>query len=192
MLQAIGLSKRFGAGAKGTLAVDNVSFTVRPGEVFGLLSENGAGKTTTLRMLATVLRPTAGTAKVMGHDIIAQPHLVRRQIGVVAADTGVYDRLTPFEIVRYFGRLSDLDETTIRRRTYEIFERLDMTRFADQRAWQLSKGTKQKVNIARALIHDPPVLLLDEPSAGLDVPSIRVVEEFVLEVFVRLVGGDRA
>jgi len=178
LIEAHGLTKRY-RGA--VLAVDDLDFTARPGEVFGLLGENGAGKTTTLRMLATVLQPTAGTARIMGHDIVKEPELVRRRIGVVAAETGVYDRLTPYEIVRYFGRLNDLNEATIKRRAEEIFERLDMTDFVHRRSGQLSKGMKQKVNIARAMINDPPVLLLDEPCAGLDVTSSRAVDDFILE-----------
>jgi len=178
LITTTGLTKRYGTGV---LAVDSISFTARPGEVFGLLGENGAGKTTTLRMLATVLRPTSGTAEVMGYDLLNEPQQVRRHIGVVAAETGVYDRLTPYEIVQYFGRLNDLDEATIRSRAREIFERLDMTGFADRRSGQLSKGMKQKVNIARAMINNPSVLLLDEPCAGLDVTSSRAVDDFILE-----------
>lgn len=184
MLQAIGLTKRFRSPRRGghdVVAVDNVSFEARPGEVFGLLGENGAGKTTTLRMLSTILEPTAGTAKVMGFDIVQEPEQVRRYIGVVATDTGLYDRLTPREILRYFGELNDLDRATIERRSNELFKRLQMTEYADRRAGQLSKGTKQKVHIARAMINDPPVLLLDEPTAGLDVTSSRAVDEFILD-----------
>lgn len=181
MIEAIGLTKVFGSGSKSVTAVKGVSFQARPGEVFGLLGENGAGKTTTLRLLATVLAPTAGTAKVMGYDIVNEPELVRRQLGVVAAETGVYDRLTPREIVRYFGQLFDLDRETIEERSRDLFRRLDMEEFAGRRSGQLSKGTKQKVNIARAMISDPPVLLLDEPTAGLDVTSARTVDEFILD-----------
>ncbi len=163
------------------VAVSEVSFSARPGEVFGLLGENGAGKTTTLRMLSTVLEPTSGTAKIMGHDIVKEPEEVRRHIGVLATDTGVYDRLTPREILGYFGELHDIDRATIARRSDDIFRRLGMTEYADVRAGKLSKGTKQKVHIARAMINDPPVLLFDEPTAGLDVTSARAVDEFILE-----------
>ncbi len=178
MIEAIGLSKRYRGKV---LAVRDVTFSARPGEVFGLLGENGAGKTTTLRMLSTVLVPTSGTARIMGHDITSEPEMVRRHIGVVATETGVYDRLTPREIIRYFGDLHDLDRSTIESRSRQLFERLGMEEFADRRAGQLSRGMKQKINIARAMISDPPVLLLDEPTTGLDVTSSHSVHEFILE-----------
>ncbi len=183
MIEAIGLTKRFAPSKRGgrpVEAVNGASFMARPGEVFGLLGENGAGKTTTLRMLSTILEPSAGTARVMGYDIMREPERVRRSIGVVATDTGLYDRLTPREMLRYFGELNDLDRATIARRSDELFELLGMVEFADRRAGQLSKGTKQKVHVARAMISDPPVLLLDEPSAGLDVTSSRAVDDFIL------------
>ncbi len=184
MIEAIGLGKRFrsaGRGAGEVVAVDNVSFEARPGEVFGLLGENGAGKTTTLRMLATILEPTSGTARVMGFDVVREPEEVRRRIGVVATDTGLYDRLTPREILRYFGELNDIDRATIDRRARKLFALLEMEEYADRRAGQLSKGTRQKVHVARAMISDPPVLLLDEPTAGLDVTSSRAVDDFILD-----------
>jgi sodium transport system ATP-binding protein len=132
-------------------------------------------------MLSTVLVPTSGTARIMGHDITSEPEMVRRHIGVVATETGVYDRLTPREIIRYFGDLHDLDRSTIESRSRQLFERLGMEEFADRRAGQLSRGMKQKINIARAMISDPPVLLLDEPTTGLDVTSSHSVHEFILE-----------
>lgn len=161
--------------------MDGVSFTAAGGEVFGLLGENGAGKTTTLRMLATVLEPTAGTATVNGYDLVSQAATVRRQIGVVSAEPGVYDRLTPREHLFYFGALNDLSRAQVRRRAEELIGRLGMDDFADRRAGQLSRGMKQKVALARALLTDPPVLLMDEPTAGLDVTAGRVVEEFIAE-----------
>ena len=136
MVQVQGLTKRF----KNLTAIDQVSFTCRPGEVFGLLGENGAGKTTTLRMLATVLQPTAGTAVINGHDLVRTPEKVRSLIGVLSGDGGIYDRLTARENVRYFGRLHDMDDATIRRHTEEIFKMLDMTEYADRRAGKFSKG----------------------------------------------------
>jgi sodium transport system ATP-binding protein len=183
LIEVSSLTKAFrpARGKGGTVvAVRELSFVARPGEVLGLLGENGAGKTTTLRLLATILAPTSGTATVMGHDIIKAAAAVRRIIGVVATGAGVYDRLTPREILRYFGELNDLDRITIRRRTDILFEALRMTEYADRRAGQLSQGTKQKVHVARAMIADPPVLLLDEPTAGLDVTSSRAVDEFIL------------
>lgn len=184
MIQTDGLTKRFAPPKRGrpeVVAVNKVSFEARPGEVFGLLGENGAGKTTTLRLLSTILAPTAGTARILGYDIVKEPEQVRRLIGVVATDTGLYDRLTPREILRYFGELNDVDRATIERRSNELFAKLQMEEYADRRAGQLSKGTKQKVHVARAMISDPPVLLLDEPTAGLDVTSARAVDNFIIE-----------
>ncbi|MDQ7794771.1 MAG: ABC transporter ATP-binding protein [bacterium] len=179
MLEVRGLSKRFGRA--GILAVDGVSFAAAGGEVFGLLGENGAGKTTTLRMLATVLQPTSGTATVNGHDLVTEATAVRRQIGVVSSEPGVYDRLTPREHLFYFAGLHDLPRAEAGRRADRLISRLGMEEFADRRSAQLSRGMKQKVALARALLTDPPVLLMDEPTAGLDVTSARVVEEFIEE-----------
>lgn len=176
MVEVRELSKRFGD----VLAVDGVSFACRPGEIFGLLGENGAGKTTTLRIIATLLTPTSGTAVVNGFSVTTEPAEVRRSIGLISADSGLYDRLTPRETVRYFGRLYDMDDRTIRRRSEEIFELLDMKDYADRRTGQFSKGMKQKVSIARTLVHDPPVLLLDEPTAGLDVSAVKMIDDFIL------------
>lgn len=175
MVEVQSLTKTFGK----LTAVNRVNFRVRPGEVFGLLGENGAGKTTTLRMLATVLTPTSGTARVGDFDLVREPEKVRRQIGVLSGEGGVYDRLTARENVRYFGRLHDVDDATIARRTSELFDILEMNEYADRRAAKFSKGMKQKVSIARTLIHDPMVLLFDEPTAGLDVTSARVVTEII-------------
>ncbi|MEW6724722.1 MAG: ATP-binding cassette domain-containing protein [Bacillota bacterium] len=175
MVIAEKLTKRFG----NLTAVDRVSFQCRPGEVLGLLGENGAGKTTTLRMLATILEPSEGTATVAGYDLRRQPEEVRRNIGIVFGEGGLYDRLTARETVRFFGRLHGMDDQTIAARTDELFRLLDLAEAADRRTGKFSKGMKQKVAIARALIHDPPVLILDEPTAGLDVTSSRVVDELI-------------
>ncbi len=171
MIEVEGLTKQFGERS----AVDDVSFTVRPGEVFGLLGPNGAGKTTTLRMLCTVLKPTAGFATVAGHDVVREPAAVRRVVGFLSANTGVYDRMTARELVAYYGRLYGLTGAKLRDRLDELFTTLDMAAFADKRGGQLSTGMKQKVSIARALIHDPPVLIFDEPTNGLDVLVQRAV-----------------
>lgn len=176
MVEAEGLTKRF----KDVLAVDRATFSVERGTVFGLLGENGAGKTTTLRMLATLLRPTEGTATVNGHDLLEEPELVRRSLGVLF-EGGVYDRLTARENIRYFGQLHGVDSQRLERRIEELLELLKMREFADRRVGGLSKGMRQKVAIARALVHDPPVLLMDEPTAGLDVTAARIVHEFVQE-----------
>jgi len=173
------LSKRFARG--GVLAVDRATFQARAGEIFGLLGENGAGKTTTLRLLATILEPTSGRALINGVDLVRNPGEVRRQVGVVSAEPGVYDRLTPREHLRYFGDLNDMSRQQIAARSAELFSRLGMDDFADRRSGQLSRGMKQKVALARAWLTDPPVLLMDEPTAGLDVLSTRAVEDFINE-----------
>lgn len=170
------LSKSFGT----VKAVEEASFTCSAGEVFGLLGENGAGKTTTLRMLATMLRPDGGWATVGGHDVVREQAQVRSLLGVLSAETGLYDRMSPGEIFDYFGRLYGMDREEIRRRTDEVVEILDLGDYLHRRTAGFSRGMKQKVNIARAIFHDPPVLLLDEPTAGLDVMSAKVVKDFIL------------
>src|SRR5438093_1559450 len=170
MIEARGLSKRFQDKKRGQIrAVDNVSFTCHPGKIYGLLGANGAGKTTTLRMLATILEPTDGTAIVCGHDVIEQPEKVRANVGFLSTATALYPRLTAQELVEYFGRLNGLDEATLKKRVDDIFNRLDMNGFRDRRCDKLSTGMKQKTSIARTLVHDPPVMIFDEPTIGLDV-----------------------
>ena len=182
MIQVSGLSKSFADPKRGIrLAVDNVSFDVKAGEVFGLLGPNGAGKTTTLRMLATLLKPSSGTATLNGFDIVKQPEQVRAQIGFLSGDMGLYGRLTPRETLEFFGSLNGLDPAAARRRITEIFLMLDMNSFADVRGDKLSTGMKQKTAIARALLHNPPVLILDEPTSGLDVPTARNIEAAVMQ-----------
>ncbi len=176
MVEVKELTKRF----NNLTAVDRISFEARPGEIFGLLGENGAGKTTTLRILATVLSPTSGDAVVNGFSVTREAQKVRASIGFVSSDAGLYDRLTARENVAYFGRLHGLTETAIRERIENAFSWLDMKEFADRRVGKFSKGMKQKVCIARALVHDPPVMFLDEPTAGLDVTAIHAVDEFIL------------
>ncbi|MCG3135348.1 MAG: ABC transporter ATP-binding protein NatA [Planctomycetes bacterium] len=175
-----GLVKVFDAGDGAAVrAVDGVSFACAPGEVLGLLGPNGAGKTTTLRILATILRPTAGSASVAGHDVVADPDGVRRALGYVSASTGVYERLTGRETLLYYGRLHGMDEARLAARAEELVRFLEMEGFADRMAGRLSSGQRQKVSLARAIVHDPPVLILDEPTANLDVLVARNVLEFV-------------
>lgn len=175
MIEVRNLSKRFHHRRGDVLAVDDVTFTVQPGEIFGLLGPNGAGKTTALRMLCTVLKPTSGSASVAGHDIVAQANAVRHRIGFLSANTGVYDRMSAWEMVAYYGRLHGLKEPALNERMELLFDQLKMNDFRDRRGGQLSTGMKQKVSIARALIHDPPVLVFDEPTTGLDVLIQRAV-----------------
>jgi len=163
-------------------AVEDVSFDARAGEIFGLLGPNGAGKTTTLRILCTVLKPTAGQATVAGFDVVSQAGDVRHNVGFLSANTGVYERMTARELVTYYGRLHGLEGEKLRARVEELFTALQMHEFANVMGGKLSTGMKQKVSIARALVHDPPVLVFDEPTAGLDV----LVQRAVLRQIARL------
>jgi sodium transport system ATP-binding protein len=182
MIEARGLSKHFHDKKRGQIsAVDNVSFTCSPGSIYGLLGANGAGKTTTLRMLATILEPTDGTAIVFGHDIVEHPEKVRASIGFLSTATALYPRLTAQEMVEYFGRLNGLDEATLKKRVDDIFKRLDMDSFRDRRCDKLSTGMKQKTSIARTLVHDPPVMIFDEPTLGLDIMAARTIVNFIRE-----------
>jgi sodium transport system ATP-binding protein len=169
------------------LALDHISFEARPGEIFGLIGPNGAGKTTALRILSTVLRPTAGTATVAGFDVVTQAAQVRRHIGFQSATTGIYDRMTAWESVEYFGRLNGLEHPALTQRMEEVFAQLQMNDFRDVYGSRMSTGMKQKVSIARAVIHDPPVLIFDEPTAGLDV----LVQRAVLQIIKQLRAQGR-
>ena len=162
-----------------------VSLEARPGEIFGLLGPNGAGKTTTLRVICTLLAPDAGSVEVLGFDTRRAPEEVRRRVGVVTAEFGVYPRLTAHENIAYFAELSGVMDGELDRRVDEVLERLDMGSFARQRAESLSSGQKQKVAIARAIVHDPPVLMFDEPTSNLDVLASREVREFMVEARAR-------
>ena len=161
--------RELGTDARELVAVDNISITCHPGRIFSLLGPNGAGKTTTLRMIATILQPTAGTIKVNGFDTKQQGGQVRASIGFLTGSTGLYQRLTPNELIAYFGNLYKVDSDSLKSRKKELFDLLHMHDFADKRIGQLSTGMKQKVSIARTMIHDPDVVVLDEPTSGLDV-----------------------
>jgi sodium transport system ATP-binding protein len=164
------------------VALGGVSFDAYEGQVYGLLGPNGAGKTTVLRILSTVLRPTSGSATVNGADVVTQPSLVRRQIGFMSANTGVYDRMTAWEMVEYFGRLHGLAEDALRARMEDLFARLQMNEIRDVLGAKMSTGMKQKVSIARSLVHDPPVLIFDEATSGLDVLVARALLKTVAEL----------
>jgi sodium transport system ATP-binding protein len=157
------------------LALDQVSFDARPGEIFGLIGPNGAGKTTALRIISTVLRPTSGFVQVAGFDVVSQATEVRRRIGFQSASTGIYDRMTACELIEYFGRLHGMAAQPLQRRMEEIFSQLQMNEFRNVRGSKMSTGMKQKVSLARVIVHDPPVLVFDEPTAGLDVLVQRTV-----------------
>jgi sodium transport system ATP-binding protein len=164
------------------IALDGISFHAGPGEVFGLLGPNGAGKTTTLRILSTLLQPTSGTVTINGFDVVSHSSEVRRTIGFMSANTAVYDRMTGWEMVEYFGRLHGIPETPLRERMDAIFTRLQMNDIRDVLGAKMSTGMKQKVSVARAIVHDPPVVIFDEATAGLDVLVARALLQTVAEL----------
>lgn len=176
MIEIIDLAKQF----KDVAAVKGISLTINVGEIFGLLGENGAGKTTTLRMLATMLRPTSGTARVGGFDIINDSESVRANIGILfGSDVGLYDRLTTRENIAYFGELNGMDKKDINDNVERLADAFALTEYLDRRAGKLSKGNKQKTAFARSVIHDPNYMLFDEPTSGLDVTASKEVHEFI-------------
>jgi sodium transport system ATP-binding protein len=160
-------------------AVKDLSLEIHRGEIFGLLGPNGAGKTTTLRMISTVLKPTSGNLSVAGFDTVEHSDDVRRMLGFLSGNTGLYKKLSAREMVEFFGRLYGMTESELKSRIEEIFEFLDMTEFAEKRCEALSSGTVQKVNIARTVVHDPPILVFDEPTVGLDVMVARTLINFI-------------
>lgn len=183
MIHAKDLTKSYVDLRRGRfVALDRVSFDAVEGEIFGLLGPNGAGKTTALRILSTVLRPSAGSASVNGYDVVTQSAEVRHQIGFVSANTGVYDRMTAWEMVEYFGRLYGIELDLLDARMEAIFARLKMNEIRDVLGSKMSTGMKQKVSIARALVHDPPVLIFDEPTTGLDVLVSRALLQTIAEL----------
>lgn len=183
MIQVQGLTKHYSDLRRGKfVALDGVTFQACPSQIYGLLGPNGAGKTTTLRILSTILRPTAGTAVIDGHDVVLHPERVRRHIGFMSANTAVYDRMTAWEMVEYFGRLHGMDRARLRERMEDLFTRLQMNDIRDVLGAKMSTGMKQKVSIARAVVHDPPVLIFDEATAGLDVLVARALLQAVAEL----------
>lgn len=179
MIEAIELTKKF----KEITAVNNISFKVEEGVVFGLLGENGAGKTTTLRMLATMLKPTNGTAVINGYDIVEDSAEVREEIGILfGGETGLYDRLTARENIEYFGLLNGMDKREIDSGIELLSKTLDMEEYMDKKTGNFSKGMKQKVSLARSIIHNPSIMFFDEPTSGLDVTAVRIVHQFIKEL----------
>jgi sodium transport system ATP-binding protein len=163
-------------------AVDSISFECREGEVFGLLGANGAGKTTTLRMLSTILSPTAGSATLMGHDVSVNPAGVRKNLGFYSASTALYPRLTTRETVDFFARINQYPADRVKERVDYLIERFGLAKYADARIEKLSSGMKQKVSIARTVAHNPSILIFDEPTVGLDVLNALDVQETIAEL----------
>ena len=161
------------------LAVDRLSLSVSPGEVYGLLGPNGAGKTTTLRMILGLLEPTSGDASIFGCSVLTDPLRMKQSIGLVSASAGLYQWLTPREMLQYFAFGFGLNREHAHQRIDELSQRMELSHFLDRRCATLSTGQAQRVNLARALVHDPPVVLLDEPTRGLDVIGAKVVIDFV-------------
>lgn len=191
MIEIHNISKRFelskkqlkemGDAASGPVlhAVENVSFNCSPGRIFTLLGPNGAGKTTTLRMIATILKPSSGSILVAGHDVVKEGTEVRKKLGFLTGSTGLYDRLTPHEMINYFGQLNQMDTVTLNRRKDELFTLLGIHEFANRRIGRFSTGMKQKVSIARTMIHDPEVVVFDEPTSGLDVIAAKSIIDLI-------------
>ena len=173
--------KEMGDKVKGDLvvAVDKISFTCKPGRVFGLIGPNGAGKTTTLRMIATMLNPSVGTITVNGYNVVKEPYNVRKSLGFLSGNTGLYDRLTCEEMVQYYADLHGLSKSNYKNNRDKIFNMLSMDEFIGRRIGKLSTGMKQKVNIARTMIHDPMVVVFDEPTSGLDIMTSRSIIKLI-------------
>ena len=172
------LTKTFGAFT----AVDRVDLTVRRGEIYGLLGPNGAGKSTAIRMLCTLLSPTSGFARVDGYDIVRQGSEVRRRIGLVSEKLIMYPRLTALENLMFFGKLYGIERETLRKRSEELLEMVKLTPFKDKLVGGFSSGMRQRVNVIRAILHDPDILFLDEPTTALDPQSTRFVRDLVKEL----------
>jgi sodium transport system ATP-binding protein len=186
MIEVRNLTKVFRDKKRGEIfGANHISFRVEPGRIYGLLGANGAGKTTTLRLLATLLQPTGGSAEVAGFDTVREPEKVRANVGFLAASTALYGRLTAREMITYFGRLNGIAAPEIRTRLKRLADELDMHEFLDRRCEKFSTGMKQKTSIARTLIHDPAVMIFDEPTLGLDVMTARSIVRFVRECRTR-------
>jgi sodium transport system ATP-binding protein len=177
------LQKSFWDESRGEVrAVDGIDFECHQGEVFGLLGANGAGKTTTLRMLATILKPTGGSTSLNGYDVIAAPEDVRRSLGFYSASTALYPRLTGRETLEFFARINGYPANQVNRRVEALIERFGIAEYADARVEKLSSGMKQKISIARTIVHDPPVLIFDEPTVGLDVMAALEMQRVIREL----------
>ncbi len=178
MIETQGLTKDFGDFR----AVDDVTLNVEAGTVLALLGPNGAGKTTTVRMMTSILKPTAGSARIAGYDVTTQPVEVRQNVGVLTEQHGLYERMRPLEYLDFFARLYHLDAQTRRKRAKALMERFGLADAYGKRLGEFSKGMKQKLALVRAMLHDPPVLLLDEPTSAMDPQSAKLVRDSILEL----------
>lgn len=179
-VRTVDLTKKFSVGRNESItAVKKLNLEARSGEVLGILGPNGAGKTTTLRMISTILSPTSGTAVVNQNDVRKNPLMVRQSIGYLATEMGLYDRLTPVETLTFFARINGLEQGLIDSRIEEVFDILDMGDFGSRRVDKLSTGMKQKLSLARSIIHDPPILIFDEPTQGLDLMTSKTVTDYI-------------
>ncbi|HJM58175.1 MAG: ABC transporter ATP-binding protein [Planctomycetes bacterium] len=179
-IRTTNLCKTFDDPKRGAVhAVCDLNLECKEGEIFGLLGPNGAGKTTTLRMLSTILAPTSGEAELAGIRVSDDPLEVRRRLGFLSGSTGLYPRLTAREILEYFGRLHGMDEAQLQARVEDLLDTFSIRAFADGRCESLSTGQRQRVSIARAVLHDPPVLILDEPTTGLDILAASDMIQFI-------------
>ncbi|HOT92068.1 MAG TPA: ABC transporter ATP-binding protein [Anaerolineae bacterium] len=178
MIEMERLSKQFDT----LLAVDNITLTVQPGEVLALLGPNGAGKTTTIRMLSAILKPTAGRARIAGYDVATQGHMVRRNVGVLTEAPGLYSRMSGREYLDFFGQVCRLSTKARKERIAFLAEAFKMSHALDRRLGEYSRGMAQKIALMRALLHDPPVLLLDEPTSAMDPESARLVRDTILQL----------
>jgi len=182
LIEVKNLRKTFKSKTGNVEALKGISFSAKRGEIFGLLGPNGAGKTTTLRILSTMLTPTEGTAIVDGFDIIKDPVKVRGTIGFLSTETGVYEKLTPEDTLMFFGKLAGMEENLIKKRMDYLLTTLGLNKDRKRLAGTFSTGMKQKLNIARALIHDPSVIIFDEPTNGLDVLAAKSVTDFLKQM----------
>ncbi|MCU0499252.1 MAG: ABC transporter ATP-binding protein [Anaerolineae bacterium] len=178
MIEAEALRKEF----DGFLAVDNLHLHVPAGSVLALLGPNGAGKTTTVRMLTSILAPTSGTARIAGYDVIRDPAMVRSKVGVLTEQHGLYERMKGLEYLDFFGEVYKIDKATRRKRALDLMDRFGLTFALDKRLGEYSKGMKQKLALVRALLHNPPVLLLDEPTSAMDPLSAKQVRDAIVEL----------
>ncbi len=183
MIQVRELTKTYSDLRNGQfVALSGVNFDANPGEIYGLLGPNGAGKTTLLRIMSTVLKPSGGSVNIGGYDVVKHPSPVRRSIGFVSNNTAVYDRMTAYEMVSYFGKLHGIESEALEERIEGIFSRMNMNDIREVLGAKMSTGMKQKVSIARALVHDPPVLIFDEATVGLDVLVGRALLDIVADL----------